>query len=91
MGKQEIADISTLQKSGHFYLVLTGNLLTGPQIDSRFNCLYCYEGQKILLSVGYILLLAEKAGFEPAVRYYRTHAFQACTFSHSVTSPFYVF
>ena len=31
--------------------------------------------------------LAEKAGFEPAVRYYRTHAFQACTFSRSVTSP----
>lgn len=32
--------------------------------------------------------MAEKAGFEPAVRYYRTHAFQACTFSRSVTSPF---
>ncbi len=31
---------------------------------------------------------AERAGFEPAVRFWRTPAFQASTFSHSVTSPF---
>ncbi len=30
--------------------------------------------------------MAEKAGFEPAVRF-RTHAFQACALSHSATSP----
>ena len=30
--------------------------------------------------------VAERAGFEPAVAF-TTHAFQACTFSHSVTSP----
>src|SRR5262245_45426595 len=31
--------------------------------------------------------VAERAGFEPAVRFWRTHAFQACTFDRSVTSP----
>ena len=30
--------------------------------------------------------MAERAGFEPAVRC-RTHDFQSCTFDHSVTSP----
>ena len=30
--------------------------------------------------------MAEKEGFEPSVRC-RTHAFQACSFSHSDTSP----
>jgi hypothetical protein len=32
-------------------------------------------------------LLAEKAGFEPAVRYKRTLAFQASALNHSATSP----
>jgi hypothetical protein len=31
--------------------------------------------------------LAERVGFEPTVGGYPTHAFQACTLSHSVTSP----
>ena len=31
--------------------------------------------------------MAERAGFEPAVRYLRTHAFQACSLNHSDTSP----
>ena len=30
---------------------------------------------------------AEKAGFEPANRFGRLHAFQACLFSHSSISP----
>tara|TARA_Y100000031_G_scaffold81725_1_gene90075 strand:+ start:69 stop:458 length:390 start_codon:yes stop_codon:yes gene_type:complete len=30
---------------------------------------------------------AERAGFEPAVHFWRTHAFQACSLSHSDTSP----
>lgn len=42
----------------------------------------------VLCKLLILLMVAEKAGFEPAVRYYRTHAFQACTFNHSVTSPF---
>ena len=32
--------------------------------------------------------MAERTGFEPAVRYTRTHAFQACSLSRSDTSPF---
>jgi site-specific DNA recombinase len=30
---------------------------------------------------------AERGGFEPPVHFWRTHAFQACSFSHSDTSP----
>ena len=33
------------------------------------------------------IFLAERAGFEPAVRYHRTLAFQASTLNHSATSP----
>jgi hypothetical protein len=33
--------------------------------------------------------LAEKAGFEPAVPFRGTHAFQACLFNHSSISPEY--
>ena len=36
---------------------------------------------------GPLIFLAEKAGFEPAVRYKRTLAFQASALSHSATSP----
>ena len=32
-------------------------------------------------------LLAERAGFEPAKRFWRLHTFQACLFNHSSTSP----
>ena len=32
-------------------------------------------------------LLAERAGFEPAVGYEPTHAFQACDLNHSSTFP----
>ena len=33
------------------------------------------------------LYLAERAGFEPAVGCYPTHAFQACDLNRSSTSP----
>ncbi len=33
------------------------------------------------------MFLAEKAGFEPALRYYPKHAFQACDLNRSSTSP----
>ena len=39
---------------------------------------------------GPFVFLAEKAGFEPAVRYKRTLAFQASALSHSATSPNFV-
>ena len=31
---------------------------------------------------------AERTGFEPVIRFWRIHAFQACLFNHSSTSPF---
>ena len=34
-----------------------------------------------------VCVSAEKAGFEPAVHFWRTHAFQACLFNHSSISP----
>ena len=33
------------------------------------------------------IINAERVGFEPTLRYKRKHAFQACAFSHSATSP----
>ena len=33
------------------------------------------------------LRMAERVGFEPTIRGYRIHAFQACAFSRSATSP----
>lgn len=32
-------------------------------------------------------MMAERKGFEPSIRYKRIHAFQACDFNHSSTSP----
>ena len=32
-------------------------------------------------------MLAEREGFEPSIRGYRIHTFQACSFNHSDTSP----
>ena len=37
------------------------------------------------------LSFAERAGFEPAIRFRRIHAFQACLFNHSSISPSLVF
>ena len=34
-----------------------------------------------------LLIFAERTGFEPANRFCRLHAFQACLFNHSSTSP----
>ena len=34
-----------------------------------------------------LLILAEREGFEPSIRYYRIHTFQACSFNHSDISP----
>ena len=39
-------------------------------------------------AVAHFFQLAERAGFEPAIRGYRIHAFQACSLDRSDTSPF---
>ena len=31
--------------------------------------------------------VAEREGFEPSIRGYRIHTFQACAFDHSATAP----
>ena len=35
----------------------------------------------------YGLCVAEQEGFEPSIRGYRIHTFQACAFDHSATAP----
>ena len=34
-----------------------------------------------------LICVAEREGFEPSIRDYRIHTFQACSFNHSDTSP----
>ena len=34
--------------------------------------------------------MAEREGFEPSIRDYRIHTFQACSFNHSDTSPDFI-
>ena len=41
----------------------------------------------LLHEITCICILAVKEGFEPSKRYKRLHTFQACSFSHSDTSP----
>ena len=36
----------------------------------------------------YCMFFAEKAGFEPAIRFRRIHAFQACLLNRSSISPY---
>ena len=33
------------------------------------------------------MFIAERGGFEPPIRFWRIHAFQACLLSHSSISP----
>jgi hypothetical protein len=35
----------------------------------------------------FIKSFAERKGFEPLIRLWRIHTFQACAFDHSATSP----
>ena len=37
------------------------------------------------------LFYAERAGFEPAIRFWQIHTFQACALDHSATSPYLLF
>ena len=43
--------------------------------------------KETLFSSVFLIKMAERGGFEPPVRCWRTHAFQACTLSHSDISP----
>ena len=39
----------------------------------------------------FFILMAEREGFEPSVRFGRTHDFQSCAFDHSAISPDFFF
>ena len=44
----------------------------------------------LAFSSGKYSKLAEREGFEPSIRYERIHAFQACSFDRSDTSPIHL-
>ena len=54
--------------------------------DLKRNLNY-QEKQNPLKISGFVRLEAERTGFEPANQFCRLHAFQACLFNHSSTSP----
>jgi hypothetical protein len=45
------------------------------------------KGAQELIILKPFVYMAERGGFEPPLRF-RKHAFQACAFSHSATSPY---
>ncbi len=54
-----------------------------------------YPGTKLLdarLNIAEVLHdippFAESEGFEPSIRFWRIHTFQACAFDHSANSPY---
>lgn len=47
---------------------------------------FCIQKKKVIHRITF-LYVAERQGFEPWVRYNRTHDFQSCSFSRSDTSP----
>ena len=54
----------------------------------KYNDLSSYVSPiSIRKSIIYVLIFAERRGFEPLIRFRRIHAFQACLFNHSSTSP----
>ena len=53
-------------------------------LNIRFNN---KNNQARAFSQYFTLIIAERTGFEPAIHFWCIHAFQACLFSHSSTSP----
>ena len=53
----------------------------------RFNDVDYYFYETICLLSKYNYFSAERAGFEPAVPFWSTHTFQACSLNHSDISP----
>ena len=55
------------------------------------NCLQspCFRRirKKTLLSSVFLIKMADREGFEPSVRFRRTHDFQSCAFDHSAIYP----
>ena len=53
--------------------------------------LRCATARTLRLLFPFLLhFVAERAGFEPAIHFWRIHTFQACSFNHSDTSPQFV-
>ncbi len=72
----------------------------GPQIDFEsiplrplryLSGFFCYYTAETLHAASLHYILAERAGFEPAVHLCgRTHDFQSCSFGHSDISPRFI-
>ena len=46
------------------------------------------KSQKQTFGNSFLTNKAERTGFEPVIRFWRIHAFQACLFNHSSTFPY---
>ena len=57
----------------------------GMPAQSEQNCAVCGARQSEVREL--VDCVAEREGFEPSIRGYRIHTFQACAFDHSATAP----
>ena len=78
------------KKRGHYRsnILFNGKLCDSGRIQTcnlliRSQMLYSVE----LRSQYKFNVCAERIGFEPTIRFWRIHAFQACLFNHSSTFP----
>ena len=85
----ESPKVKTTRDTGH--LTTTGR---APLIKADFPCKpteplcrLSLETKNPMKTWAYLINLAERAGFEPALGYYPKHAFQACDLNHSSISP----
>ena len=66
--------------------------LSRPRRVALWSCfgeaaLECKKTLQVYDLQGFFCVLADRAGFEPALGYYPKHAFQACDLNHSSTCP----
>lgn len=48
---------------------------------------FCQIRKKTLQTSVFLIKMADREGFEPSVRFGRTHDFQSCAFDHSAIYP----
>ena len=56
----------------------------GPESPDKPRKFLAFSGRRWKIGER---VVAEQEGFEPSIRGYRIHTFQACAFDHSATAP----
>lgn len=57
------------------------------EVNRRQNQQYRRIRKKTLQTSVFLIKMADREGFEPSVRFGRTHDFQSCAFDHSAIYP----